>query len=346
MGCWSDIMGENETGDKMAEVSIIIPVYNKYKYIWNLYENLKEQIFSDFEAILVDDGSSDGSEIVCDKIAQNDSRFHVIHIFNAGVSHARNVGLENAKGKYITFIDADDFIHSNYLKNLVDCIEKADVDMVIGTMVKVWDDTEHAECIPMPYTGVVSMNTVVKTFAEEQLKSGIYGFCCSKIINRDRIGNIRFDEKISLAEDLDFYLSIYPQITNIYFDNKGYYYYRQDAENSSMQKPDNQINYLDQLRIQFKMYQFLESSGGLDERSRSLVINRLYDYVFFALFHAEVKNIKNYCFQIRELQLPKPRQKSKCSWRQQWIVSLFKWKADSLLVLTRKIYDKIRKLKL
>ena len=103
-------------------ISIIIPVYNKIKYLPNLWDNLLSQTFTGFECILIDDGSTDGSAISCDDIVHHDSRFKVFHIQNKGVSHARNVGLHFAQGEFITFIDADDSFHNEYLKNLYSCI--------------------------------------------------------------------------------------------------------------------------------------------------------------------------------------------------------------------------------
>ena len=101
------------------QISIIVPVYNVEKYIRRCVESILAQTYSAFELILVDDGSSDRCGDICDEYAEKDHRIIVIHQENHGVSAARNVGLEIAKGKYITFCDSDDEIDINYLWSLL-----------------------------------------------------------------------------------------------------------------------------------------------------------------------------------------------------------------------------------
>ena len=106
------------------KISVVIPVYNKEKYMDDLFQCLLSQTFEEFECILIDDGSTDASGEICDKVACIDKRFEVIHIPNSGVSHARNVGIDASCGEYITFIDADDRIPNNYLENLYETISE------------------------------------------------------------------------------------------------------------------------------------------------------------------------------------------------------------------------------
>lgn len=328
----------------MPEVSVIVPVYNKQIYLPELFRNLKEQTYMDFECIMVDDGSTDGSGNCCDELAYGDKRFKIFHIENGGVSRARNFALDYVSGKYVTFVDADDCIHPDYLKNLYECISENQVDMVIESLVKVWEDSERQEKINVPYVGEYKLEEIIRTFAKDQLATGIYGFCCGKMFSFKLIGNLRFNESIRLAEDLDFYISLYPKIKNIYFSNKGYYYYLQAAENSSMQGSDDEIDYFTQLCIQLKIYNFLQSMDGLSNESNESMIHRLYDYVFFTLYHSPIEDIKKYCTKIRELKLPEMSLDLRGSWQYRWIVGLYRRKADNLLILTRKIYGKLRKM--
>ena len=110
-------------------ISIIIPVYNVSQYLNECIQSVVNQSYKDFECILIDDGSSDGSEIICDQWEQKDSRIKVIHQPNQGVSKARNRGIAEVQGEYITFIDSDDWIDSNYLNALLQPIEKYNVDL-------------------------------------------------------------------------------------------------------------------------------------------------------------------------------------------------------------------------
>ena len=111
------------------EISIIVPVYNVDKYLEKSLDSISAQNFRNWECIVVDDGSTDNSGIICDKIALKDNRFRVFHKQNGGVSSARNCGLENARGKYITFVDSDDWVEENFLTILYELITKHDADV-------------------------------------------------------------------------------------------------------------------------------------------------------------------------------------------------------------------------
>lgn len=99
-------------------ISIIVPVYNVELYLDKCIQSILAQSYPNFELLLIDDGSSDGSKEICDKYAKLDSRIRVFHRINGGVSSARNAGLEKAKGDWIAFIDADDWVFPNFCRIL------------------------------------------------------------------------------------------------------------------------------------------------------------------------------------------------------------------------------------
>ena len=193
------------------KISVVIPVYNKEKYMDDLFQCLLSQTFEESECILIDDGSTDASGEICDKVACIDKRFEVIHIPNSGVSHARNVGIDASCGEYITFIDADDRIPNNYLENLYETIIESGVDLSICTITKIWHSGKKKK-IQLPGSGTFDISELLLNFADYQKKTGIYGYCCGKIILKELVGNIRFDERIKLAEDFDFFLKLYPKV--------------------------------------------------------------------------------------------------------------------------------------
>lgn len=100
-------------------ISIIIPIYNTEKYLRRCLDSIVAQTYKDFECIIVDDGSTDGSGKICDEYVAKDNRFKVFHKKNGGVSSARNLGLDNAKGEYIAFCDADDYVKENWLSEFI-----------------------------------------------------------------------------------------------------------------------------------------------------------------------------------------------------------------------------------
>ncbi|MBQ9983261.1 MAG: glycosyltransferase [Lachnospiraceae bacterium] len=133
-------------------VSIVIPVYNNEKYVTKCIESVCGQTYRNLQIILVDDGSKDSSGKICDQFAENDSRIVVIHQENGGVSNARNSGIAVATGEYLTFVDGDDYIGADYIKDLVECAEKRGADMIICGMKKVSVDNQVIEeVIPGQY---------------------------------------------------------------------------------------------------------------------------------------------------------------------------------------------------
>ena len=114
----------------MDLVSIIIPVYNSKEYLETAINSIQKQSYRNIEIILVDDGATDGSGLICDKISKDDERITVVHKLNGGICSARNAGLKVAKGKYIMFSDDDDYYELNAVETAVSYINKNSVDMV------------------------------------------------------------------------------------------------------------------------------------------------------------------------------------------------------------------------
>lgn len=271
----------------MHEISIIIPVYNKDKYLTGILEDIRRQSFRDFECILIDDGSYDSSGKTCDLYAEKDTRFRALHIPNGGVSHARNIGLSVATGRYITFIDADDHVKVNYLEQLYTDITSSGADLVIVGPVKFWKNSRLNEVPEMPYTGLTEIQEIMSEFAQVEKKTGIYGFCWGKIFPRELAQGVQFPEWLRLAEDFEFYLHIYPKIKTIYFDNQCKYYYLQEAENSSTIVQDDKIDYLSQLKLNLLYRKFLRQENYYDGQNREIVEQLLTDYAYFTVLHAK-----------------------------------------------------------
>ena len=125
----------------MPTISVIIPAYNAEKYIVNCLESVRKQTFQDWEAIVVNDGSKDNTRALCDQCAAEDERIRVIHLRkNAGVSNARNVGLSNATGQYIAFLDVDDRYEFHCLQTLLDTLQAADADSAACAHLNLWSN--------------------------------------------------------------------------------------------------------------------------------------------------------------------------------------------------------------
>ena len=142
----------------MPEISIIVPVYKVEKYLERCVKSILAQTFTDFELILVDDGSPDNCPLMCDEWAKKDKRIKVIHKANGGAGQSRNVGLENATGKYIGFVDADDWITRDMYEYLHELIIKEDADVAMCDFTRnpkeLENDTLNEEIKVLDFKGI------------------------------------------------------------------------------------------------------------------------------------------------------------------------------------------------
>lgn len=189
-------------------ISIIIPVYNVEKYLTECLDSILSQTYTDFEVILVDDGSPDNSGTICDEYAQKDMRIRVIHQKNAGVSAARNNGIEQARGEWITFIDSDDWVCSNYLQNF-HLDESAGIDLVIQGL-EYFDQRDGNFFSPRSFKEcLLKREDFPYGFAQNRLME--VGYPVGKAYRKDLLdlNNLRFDTRLSFHEDHIFVLDYY-----------------------------------------------------------------------------------------------------------------------------------------
>ena len=178
-------------------ISIIVAIYQAEKYIRRCLDSIQCQTFTDFEAILVDDGSVDKSGRICDEYVRKDSRFRVIHKQNEGVSIARQTGLDAAKGEYVIHADPDDWVEPDWLLKLYWKIEDEKADMVICDYERVYKD-KKVTCIQQP----TSLNN--NDILCDLLNDKIWGACWNKLIRKDCFEryHISFHPQMRLWEDL------------------------------------------------------------------------------------------------------------------------------------------------
>lgn len=202
-------------------ISIIIPVYNTEKYIRRCIDSVIAQSYSDWELILVDDGSTDESGKICDEYVEKDERIRVFHKANGGVSSARNVGLDNATGEWVSFVDSDDWVEESYLQNYIDDIS-ADIQMVVQGIIL---DKETTTVVSLPKLYLINRMDLVMLL--EKTKGINNGYLPHKLFRMDLIkdNNIRFNEIINFAEDglFVFYFLNHANAINI-TDRTAYHY--------------------------------------------------------------------------------------------------------------------------
>lgn len=211
-------------------ISIIMPVYNVEKYIAKTLESIKNQTYSDFEVIMVDDGSTDSSGLICDKWAQTDSRFKVIHTENAGVSAARNTALSLVKGEYIFCVDSDDIILPETLEELLDNLIKNDADMSCGNILHVDENLEPIE----EYNDQMLVKNEVLTRNEYLQKlnepnAGYYCHTTHNIYKKEVFDGVRFPEGRIHEDHARIHEIIYNCKRIVTSEKKYYLYIRHSA---------------------------------------------------------------------------------------------------------------------
>lgn len=209
----------------MTQISVIVPVYNVEPYLSQCIDSILSQTFSNFELILVDDGSSDQSGKICDEYAARDSRIVVIHKENGGVSSARNAGLNIAKGEYITFIDSDDWISSDFFQQAINNCEKNNLDMYLAGFIRMMPDgKQYKSAIPTDIT--CYSDEIPQELFANLLNKNYTANSTAKLIRKQLIGMLRFDLSMNWGEDLKFIFSLLEQHVKLQATSKVVYYYR------------------------------------------------------------------------------------------------------------------------
>lgn len=177
-------------------VSIVVPAYNAEQTVERCARSLLGQSYRNFELLLIDDGSKDQTFAVCQKLAEQDDRVRAIHKANGGVSSARNLGIDESQGRYIVFVDADDWVEPDYLSNFME--NKQPSGLVVCEVTH--DDLPHQE--PVQKKRLTIQETQIAVLGTKY----ILGYPFNKMFDQHLIkrNHIRFDEKISMGEDLLF----------------------------------------------------------------------------------------------------------------------------------------------
>ena len=259
-------------------ISIITPVYKVEKYIHRCVDSVLNQSYIDFELILVDDGSPDNCPAICDEYAKKDSRIKVIHKDNGGSSDARNYGLDICSGDYITFLDSDDFWHKDYLKIMLDYLQKYNADIV--------------QCCFEKGTGEFFLQTTSKNKIKilnkyEALKDYSYKVIpWSKLYKKDIIGNIRFPIGIICEDDATYYKFVYNANKIAIISDILYYYYQSPV---SITRNNNNFLKEDFIKVYEERIDFFE-----DKNEKELVeLSKVRYCLVLLLTYLHCRSIKN-----------------------------------------------------
>lgn len=208
-------------------VSVIIPVYNVEKYLPNCIESVLAQTMSDFELLLIDDGSNDESGAICDRYAADDSRIRVFHTQNGGASRARNLGLDNARGEFVVFVDSDDRIEPDHLQQFADSGIGED-GIAFSNLYEERPDNAPTLIYPLPNCSARGGRKACMPVIAQLLRIHGFGWTWNKMFSRATIekNRLRFNPEMRYAEDEVFTAQYCAHITHIVCNNKPTYHYR------------------------------------------------------------------------------------------------------------------------
>ena len=276
-------------------ISILMPVYNSQEYLKNTVQGVINQSYKEWELILVDDGSKDNSKNICIELQKIDNRIRFVNKENTGVSDTRNIALDNAKGKYIAFIDSDDSVHKDYLKILLSSIEKSNGQLAVCGFKerKISTNGQIEELSRVFYPKEVIATEDMKDLIMDFGNSGLLNPLWNKLYSREIIekNNIRFKEEVETGEDFIFNLQYFRKINNICF-SKGelYYYIRRNNNSITYQYIDNM--YEKGLEIHNLLEDFLKDMNFYNSKNKYILYGNHLMGVFSAflnLFHKDCK---------------------------------------------------------
>lgn len=275
----------------MPKVSIIVPVYKAEKYLHRCVDSILAQTFTDWECILVDDGSPDGSGAICDEYAAKDYRIQVIHKENGGVSSARQSGMDAAIGEYVIHADPDDWIEPEMLYEMFSEAISNDYDLVICDF---YYDYGHSFNLELQRPSALNSRALLLDLLEDRLHAS----CWNKLVRRSLFlkYQIRFPEGFSLYEDMYLITSLLLHEVKISYINKAYYHYIIGLNKNSISQVIGQ-SYEYDIMVMNSNLKLLEGSEFYNIayiKYSSLVIRREF-------YRAKCSNFQfaNKCFRLR-----------------------------------------------
>lgn len=281
------------------EISVIVPVYNVERYLKQCMDTLVNQNFTDFEIILVNDGSTDSSGTLCEEWAKKDGRIHVVHKQNEGLGFARNTGIEHAKGNYITFVDSDDYVSLNMLQILYDAVQQYDVEVIYsagyyrsfsnGEIKKAAVEMKQPQLFK---EGEITSRLLpdVISAPPEYSNDGKVGVSAWKVLYKTSLfkekGLLFHSEREFISEDAIFQIDCLKLAKSALVIPDILYYYRENFDSLSMKYKEDRFE-LDKILYneQLKRVEGLPSQEVLVERIERILIANIRLCVFQESLH-------------------------------------------------------------
>ncbi len=257
-------------------ISVIVPVYNAEKTLRQCVESILRQEHKDFELLLIDDGSNDSSSKICDEYAETDNHIRVFHKKNGGVSSARNLGIENAQGDWITFVDSDDYITCDFFDAFQNCNE----DLLIKQYIWLKNGKEYIDKRIAEYD-LVDGNESMRVFLNKFLTTMILRGPCAKFYRKELLTDIRFNERMKVGEDACFVHEYLLKCKKFRCLHVGQYVVRLSSVGAEVKYNTPTQNAIESLSFLFNTYCQIEKSK---QTNRGLFLSYL---VYFKMISRE-----------------------------------------------------------
>ena len=260
-------------------ISIIVPVYNSEKTLARCLDSILRQTYSDYEIILIDDGSIDSSFCIIEKYATSHPNIVAIRKENGGVSSARNKGLDLAKGDFVCFVDSDDYIEPNYLEDLHNCISNNDTDIALCLISR-----SNAKVSSTNISYNSKDDIIISILNNDEQNAGP----CNKLFRKDIIGNLRFAEDIFLGEDTLFCVEYAKKCSTAIRINKVLYHYEMPTCSIQYRTDNNKI--LKNLTVLESRKRMLDDTYLLNSNTISYILQSFVDLCTYNAILGTVNN--------------------------------------------------------
>lgn len=296
-------------GIDSGTVSVIVPVYNTKLQIERCVDSIRNQTYPKLEILLIDDGSTDGSQILCDRAAEEDERIKVLHKKNGGVAEARNEGLNRAAGEYVVFVDSDDWIEADMIENMVRAAQNYRVPLVIGNYVRAAEEKEgtaasRSVCAGQEKGKLLSSAEILTFYLAEDEKVRIPHSVWGKLFSGDLIGTKRFPA-IKRTEELLFSTEIFCEAGEAVYLPEAGYHYCDDRQDSLMHGADSTHTIKTEIPLLLEQIKTIEGAGFTEQANLAYFCfgkRLLYFYLAFRdkMLKREAVSVKRYARQNRK----------------------------------------------
>ncbi len=296
-------------------ISVIIPVYNTGILVYRMIKCLEQQTFQNFEVILVNDGSTDDSQNICEKIVRNKPNYFLFAQNNQGAFAARNLGLEKSKGQYIAFLDADDVIDENYLEVLFKYCRHAEIAVCD---VSVYKKNMESFRFTSSDSRITQSQALNKLLIRQEINSGP----CGKLFQRKIIQDIKFPP-LRVYEDILFVMKAFCKSKQIAITNETTYYYIQ--EDTGTMGNNRKSPSLDIVTATAEIMKFITSRSDLEAKCFYITISHLFQYALPLTISNQYKECEFTC-ETRKLYTKYMKQILKCSaipWKEKVLFYLY-----------------------